>query len=163
MEGKVTLGVSGMERRVPRRTKGQRKGELRPTEMTMTSFHVAKGNTESDPGAWGPMVICVPPSKTPEHLSLAEWMTSFDKSSLIMSGGLGTGRDSSRIQKATQRLQSLGCQPSSTLPQQMILLFSSLFGSFIKDQYNILTRSGGHSGPLTQTRYLNKKKTFIQM
>lgn len=136
MEGKVTLRVWGMERRVPRRTKGHRKGELRPTETNTMSFHVAKGNTESDSEAWGLMVICMPPSKTPVLLPLVEWMTSFDKSSSIMSGGLGRGRDSSRSQKATQRQRSLGCPPSSTPPHQMTLLFSLLLGYFTKDQYN---------------------------
>ena len=63
MERKVILGVRGVGRRVPRRIKGYRKGELRPTETNKMSFHVAKGNTESNSGAWGLMVICMPPSK----------------------------------------------------------------------------------------------------
>ena len=136
MERKVILGVRGVGRRVPRRIKGYRKGELRPTETNKMSFHVAKGNTESNSGAWGLMVICMPPSKTPVLLPLVEGMTSFDKSSSIMSGGLGRGRDSSRSQKSAQRQRSLGCPPSSTPPHQMTLLSSLLFGYFIKDQYN---------------------------
>lgn len=64
----------------------------------MMPFHVAKGNSESDSVAWGLVVICMPPSKTPVLLPLVEWMTSFDKSSSIMSGGLGRGRDSSRTE-----------------------------------------------------------------
>lgn len=33
MEGKVTLGVWGDREQGPRRTKGHRKGELRPTQI----------------------------------------------------------------------------------------------------------------------------------
>lgn len=70
-------------------------------------------------------MIYIPPSRTPVFLPLVEWMTSFDKSSSIMSGVSGTERESSRTKQETQRQHSLGCQPSSTATSS--------------DDFNILT------------------------
>lgn len=75
-----------------------------------------KDKENSDSEAWRHVVIYMPPSRTPVFLPLVEWMTSFDKSSSIMSGVSGTERDSSKTKQETQRQCSLGCQPSSIAP-----------------------------------------------
>lgn len=103
----------------------------------MMLLYIAKGNTESDSEAWGHVEICMPPSRTPVFLPLVEWMTSFDKSSSIMSGVSGTGRDSSRTQKETQRQRSLGCQPSSpAASSDDLIICAAIWDILFKDQYN---------------------------
>lgn len=74
---------------------------------------------------------------------LVGWMTSFDKSSSIMSGVSGTWRDINRIQKRLQGNASWDPFPVLSLTHRMTLFFPLLLGLFYWRLIQYLTRFGG--------------------